>query len=153
MEIHEEKILLTFCFEGPKHVMFGRAYMLWHLTGPARTHHDEPKNHNAALAPTKSSLTIQNTPRTCTPALEVVRLPQQDTALPGSVQYSTPCNRITVRTSFISSPVRLDLVKPLSHERYQPGPLVSRCWLQQSSLWVDVAPPHMLRTSYFFFTW
>ena len=76
MEIHEEKILLTFSFEGPKHVMFGRAYMLWDLTGPARTHHDEP---------TKSSLTIQNTPRTCTPALEVVRLPQQDTALPSKM--------------------------------------------------------------------
>ena len=47
MEIHEEKILLAFSFEGPKHVMFGRAYMLWDLTGPARTHHDEPKSQRS----------------------------------------------------------------------------------------------------------
>ena len=47
MEIHEQKILLTFSFEGPKHAMFGRAYMLWDLTGPARTHHDEPKSQRS----------------------------------------------------------------------------------------------------------
>ena len=47
MEIHEEKVLVTFSFEGPKHVMFGRAYMLWDLTGPASTHHDEPKSQHS----------------------------------------------------------------------------------------------------------
>jgi len=68
MEIHEEKILLAFSFEGPKHVTFGRAYMLWDLTGPARTHHDEPKSQRSpcsgAPATTRHRVTIQNGHRT-----------------------------------------------------------------------------------------
>ena len=59
---------------------------------PARTHRNDPKSHaspkNAARAPTKSSLTIQNNhraTRTCTSALEVAGLPQQDTALPSKM--------------------------------------------------------------------
>ena len=54
VEIHEGKILLTFSFEGPKHVMFGRA------RGPAT--HQQVKIESTRMEKTTSADTVPLSP-------------------------------------------------------------------------------------------
>ena len=103
VEIHEGKILLTFSFEGPKHVMFGRARgAATHQqvkiestriekttsadTVPLSPHHTHTHTptFNAARTTTKHHIPIQNdhrATRTYTPSFKMQPAPQRNTTL------------------------------------------------------------------------